>query len=130
MKRGLATTGTKARNRMTGKIGVIINDPHKCCGVDEVLVVYDGDPLALGTDMNILENLGPENAKADSERCGADQDEECCLFLAIDQTGVVCTRFTRRRDGILLSANNKTKKRIPAEMYPDCQLSKQTMTPV
>ena len=121
MERGFAT-GTKVNNRMEGKIGVIVNDPHRCCGAEEVLVVYDGDPIALGTDMSILENLGPENAKADPKRCGANQGGKCCLFLAIDQEGMVCTRFTTRRDGILLVPTTKSEKN-PIEMYPDCQLS-------
>lgn len=115
--------GTKVRNKETEKIGVVINDTYRCCGENELLVVYENDVYALGTDISNLENLGPENAQADPEKCGANQNGKCCLFLACDPTGYSCTRFTTRRDGVILSANGKTLKRVPDKMYPYCQLS-------
>lgn len=116
-------TGIKVKNKKDGRVGVIINDAFKCCGENELLIVYDDDPLALGADINDLEYLGPENAVADPEKCGANQNGKCCLFLAQDPFGYACTRFTPRRDGVILNANGKNLKRIPTKMYPFCQLS-------
>lgn len=111
--------GIKVKNKTSGEIGVVINDIYRCCDEKEVLVVYDGNSQAIGTDIDILENLGLENAKADPKKCGANQNGKCCLFLVIDPLEPVCTRFTGRRDGVLL--NDKGKKRIPTELFPKCQ---------
>lgn len=89
---------------------------------NEVSVVYDGDSVAIGTDWNKLEIVGPENAVADLQKCGAGKGEECCIFLVIDgPRGCRCQRFGEMRWSLLFKTINA--KRNPKELFSRCQLS-------
>ena len=116
-------TGTLVRNTDTGIIGVVVDDSFGCCSKEEVPVVYEGVTYSSGTPLENLEDLGPENARADLKKCGAGQEEKCCIFLAIGKNGVECQRFGSLRISIILRKESTTAKREPTQLFPNCQLS-------
>ena len=109
--------------RKDGTKGIIINDSFNCCGPNEVAVVYEGSTAFLGTDVEDLEVIGPENAKADMEKCGAGKGEECCIFLTIGSNGPGCERFGSLRDSLIFRRSQMRAKREPDKLFPNCQLS-------
>lgn len=94
-----------------------------CCGPNEVPVVYEGSTAFFGTDVGDLEVIGPENAEADIEKCGADKGEECCIFMAMGSDGLSCERFGNLRYDLIFRKDQMRAKREPTELFPDCQLS-------
>lgn len=110
--------GTKVKNMETGQIGVAVRDLYGCCTTDEVPVVYEGELGFLGTDHVLLENLGPENAIADLQKCGAGKGADCCIFLTAGAGGACCERFSSLRDSLI--CKDMTAKRQPTELWPDC----------
>lgn len=116
--------GTKVKNKETGELGVVVTDQWNCCGPGEVLVVYEGTTASHGTDLNLLEYLGPENAKADLRKCGAGQGgEKCCIFLVVGSNGPECQRFGPLRNTIIFRKDKMAAQREPSELFPACQLS-------
>jgi hypothetical protein len=110
------------RNKATDCIGVICRDlpgPLSCNGPDEVSVVYDGTTCASGTDYRELEIIGPENAVADLEKCGAGRGEETCIFLVVGSRGAECQRFGSLRWDLIFRTMNA--KRNPDRLFPHCQ---------
>ncbi len=113
--------GTVVKNTITKKKGVVITDRFGVCSPEEILVVYDGTSSGLGTDHESLEIIGPENAVADLEKCGANT-KECCIFLTMAASGPECDRFGSLRDNIIFRENQMNATRHPTQMYPECQL--------
>ena len=114
---------TVVRRRDNGVLGVVCPDLPgllSCNGPEEVSVVYDGDTAALGTDWRDLELVGPENAVADLEKCGAGRGEDACIFLTVAGGGAVCERFGAMRSNLIFRTMNA--KRNPAQLYPRCQI--------
>lgn len=108
---------------ITGRKGVVVPDlpgPLNCNGPEEVGVVYEGAVSFTGTDYKNLTIIGPENAVADLEKCGAGRGPECCKFLVVGMGGPECQRFGTLRWTLVF----KTMKaeREPTEPYPLCQL--------
>jgi hypothetical protein len=113
---------TVVRNMKDGRLGVVVYDNYGCCSEDEVPVVYDGTTYFSGTDRNLLEVVGPENAVAEPKKCGAGRGAECCKFLVMGPGGFECQRFGEMRDALIFKSD-MTAQRQPAELYPMCQLS-------
>ncbi|MBI2098561.1 MAG: hypothetical protein HYT49_02790 [Candidatus Wildermuthbacteria bacterium] len=112
------------RNKETGATGVVCPDlpgPLSVDGPDEVGVVYDGETTAHGTDFRVLEVVGPENAVADLDKCGAGKGEQACIFLTIGSKGVECQRFGNLRWSLIF--RTMKAKRHPEKLFPECQLS-------
>lgn len=113
--------GNLVKHKETGEIGVVIDDSFGCCLANEIMVVYEGTNYGHGTDEILLEDLGPEKAVADLEKCGGGQGEEACIFLAVGGDGCLCLRFTHSRDRILFQPGMNAK-RHPTAMFPQCQI--------
>jgi hypothetical protein len=115
---------TVVKNRETGKFGVVVSDLPaylSVLGPGEVSVVYDGSTVADGTDPESLEIIGPENAVADLQKCGAGKGADCCIFLVLDgKKGFECQRFGEMRWTLVFREMNA--KREPKELFPRCQL--------
>ena len=111
--------GVVVKNK-DGHLGVVITDSFGCCGDDEIPVVYDGINYYSGTDYRELEVVGPENAKADPEKCGAGTGEQCCIFLVVGSEGFECQRFGSMRNTLIF--REMKAKRHPTQLYPYCQL--------
>ena len=110
------------RNKETGSIGVTCRDlpgPLSCNGPGEVSVVYDGTTVALGTDCMDLKIIGPENAVADLDKCGAGKGEETCIFLVVRHNGAECQRFGSLRWDLIF--RTMRAKRHPEKLFPKCQ---------
>jgi len=116
--------GNRVLNTVTDKLGVVILDDLQICDtLDGVLVVYEGTILGMETDPRNLKDLGPENAMADPDKCGA-FTEDACLFLALSGDKWECLRFSKFRHQLILKKfrNEIRAKREPVEMFPFCQL--------
>lgn len=122
-KGGNMNLGTKVKNKKSGELGVVVTDPYGCCAPQEVPVQYEGTTAYLGTDVSILEDLGPENAKADLMKCGAGQEKECCIFLVVGSNGPECQRFGPLRNTLISRKDKMAAQREPTELFPACQLS-------
>ena len=112
---------TIVRRKSNGALGVVVQDRFNCCTPSEVPIVYHGTTLFLGTEIDDLEEVGPENAVADFRKCGAGQGAECCVFLTGGAKGADCERFGTFRDTLLFKSNMNAK-RNPAEPYPECMI--------
>lgn len=115
---------TVVRNKKTGKKGVTIDDAPDvvhCCSDEETPVVYEGETTSKRTRTEDLEVIGPENAIADMEKCGAGTGRKCCIFLTGDRPG--CARFGELRFYILERKKQMKAQREPTEPYPKCQLT-------
>lgn len=120
---------TLVKNKNDGRIGVVVSEPWETCVVEEFPVVYgvvyEGETALLATFAEDLEVIGPENAIADMEKCGAGKGKECCVFLVFGGRDgkLVCGRFESGIRWNLIAREGKMKaKRHPTEMYPKCQL--------
>lgn len=114
---------TVVRNKKSGSTGVVCPDLGgmlSCCADDEVPVVYEGASAFCGTPFDQLEVIGPENAVADLRKCGAGQEEKCCIFLTMGASGPECQRFGNLRWNLVF--RKMSVKREPAELFPSCQL--------
>ncbi len=117
---------TVVRHVPTGKIGVVIQEPFEpfgsCDPEQEAPVVFDGTTSWCAVSLTELEKIGPEQAIADWEKCGAGNGRECCMFLAGSPTGgLKCQRFGPLRWVILFTPMGA--KRHPRALYTACQLS-------
>lgn len=108
-----------------GRLGVVAPDLPGWLGDNEpgeVTVYWYGEA---GTHSNIdpstLEIVGPENAVASINRCGAGLGEMTCRFLTMLGDTPTCMRFGDLR-WTLIFASHMRAKREPREAYPDCQL--------
>jgi hypothetical protein len=113
------------RNKRTKRIGVTVDDAPgilSCCSDEETPVVYEGDAGFTGTPTKDLEIIGPENAIADLQKCGAGT-EKCCIFLVVDEDGPKCERFGQLRFNIIMRKEKMKAQREPRELYPKCQLT-------
>ena len=114
---------TVVRRKDTGETGTIcpsFNGVLNCNGPNEVSVVYSGLPVAIGTDRELLEVLGPENAIADLARCGAGRGKDACIFLVAGSDGPSCERFGPMRLDLIF--RTMSAERNPEQLFPDCQL--------
>ena len=102
-----------------GKRGVTVNDFMDTCAPEETPVIFYGEPAFEGVNTSDLKIIGPENAQASFEKCGAGQGENCCKFLIMGTKGPECERFGELRYQLILS--QMTAQRTPVKMYPDCQ---------
>ena len=110
------------RNKETSSMGVTCRDipgPFSCNGPDEVSVVYDGTTVTSGTDYRVLEIVGPENAVADLNKCGAGRGEDACIFLVVGPNGAECQRFGDLRWDLVF--RTMRAKRHPEKLFPKCQ---------
>lgn len=114
---------TVVRHKATGRKGVVVTDPFGACDETEVPVIFEGDDGFVGIPADDLEDLGPENAQADLEKCGAGRGAECCIFLAVGANGSECARFGALRWSIIFRKEKMNARREPKEPYPQCQLS-------
>jgi len=115
----------RVRNTKTGSLGVTVDDLAgllSCCDPGETPVVFDGQGGFTGIQTEDLEVLGPENAIADLQRCGAGKGADCCIFLASGPEGVSCQRFGELRYDIIFRKEKMNAKREPTEPFPGCQL--------
>mgnify|MGYP001560372332 FL=1 len=115
---------TVFRNKKSGSVGVVCPDLGgmlSCCNDDEVPVVYEGTTASCGTIFDQLEIVGPENALADREKCGAGKGKDCCIFLAVGANGFECQRFGNLRWDLVFRKSAMNAKREPIEMFPNCQ---------
>lgn len=110
-------TGTRVMNK-EGQMGHVINDSFRCCGDNEVLVVYDGTNTGLGTDEGSLEEVEQAILIPDIEKCGGGRGKECCIFLTMSGDGPCCEKFTPLRDSLIFKT--MSAKRNPIEPYPKC----------
>lgn len=111
---------TLVKHKGTGRLGVVTQDCMSCCDEGEVPVVFEGTTFFEGTPEGDLEVIGPENAVADMDKCGAGQGEKCCMFLVVDANGPSCQRFGRMRND--LTFRTMTAKRNPNLLFPNCRL--------
>ena len=117
---------TVVKRKSDDLIGVVCPDLPgmlNCNGPDEVGVVFGGQTAAFGTDWSKLEVIGPEDAVADPDKCGAGKGDECCIFLVVGSEGFSCARF-----GSLhwdLQFRRMEAKRHPNKLFPNCQLKVQ-----
>lgn len=120
--------GTKVKHLTSGRLGVTVADPYRMLADGEAAVVLEGDEDETAIPLAELEDLGPENAVADPERCGQGS-ERCCIFLAFGD-GWRCSRFVDVREMILQRhrAGTMNAKRFPTQMFPACQLPAATET--
>ncbi len=112
------------QHKKTRNIGVTCKNLHGTMGhfgPDEVPVVYSGSTVANAVDWKNLEILGPENAIADVEKCGAGKGEQCCIFLSINAGKPKCQRFGDLRWYLIFNTRHMTAKRHPGEIFPGCQ---------
>ncbi|MFH1713774.1 MAG: hypothetical protein ABH876_01175 [Patescibacteria group bacterium] len=115
---------TLVRNKKTGQKGVTVDDTPgmlSCCSDEETPVVYEGTTTFSGTLTRNLEVIGPENAIANLEKCGAGT-ENCCLFLTVGSKGPECERFSQLRFDLIMRKETMKARREPTELYPKCQL--------
>ncbi len=116
---------TVVKNKKSGSMGVVCPDLGgmlSCCTDDEVPVVYEGVSASCGTLFGRLEVIGPENAVADLKKCGAGQEDNCCIFLAVGANGPKCERFGNLRWTLVFRKSSMVSKREPTELFPHCQL--------
>lgn len=111
-----------------GLTGVTVPDLPgmlSCCHPDETPVVFlrDGkyDGGFAGSWTKDLEVIGPEGAVADFKKCGAGQGAECCAFLTSGPNGPECERFSDLRFPTQMRVDSMTAKRMPEEVFPECQ---------
>jgi len=112
------------RNKETGRIGVTCDDlpvPLTRCTPQETPVVYGGEATLTGITTELLEIIGPENAKAEPDRCGAGREEECCVFLVLKGGKFECQRFGSLRWDLISLKEGMNAKREPVKSYPFCQ---------
>jgi hypothetical protein len=102
-----------------GKRGVVCHD-CMVCGDDETPVVWDCSDGFVGTNTDSLTVIGPENAVADPEKCGAGKGEDACKFLVFGAEGERCERYGSLRYSLMF--RQMTAKREPILPYPQCQL--------
>ena len=95
---------TIVRRKSDGALGVVVRDSFGCCSSTEVPVVYHGESGFLGTEETDLEMVGPENAIADFQKCGAGQGAECCMFLTVGSNGSNCERHSSMRYSLLVKS--------------------------
>ena len=110
------------RNKATGSIGITcwdLPEPLSCIGPDQVSVVYNNTTVSVRTDYRKLQIIGPENAVADLDKCGAGKGEETCIFLVIGHNGAECQRFGSLRWDLIFRTMNV--KRHPEKLFPKCQ---------
>ena len=112
-------TGTRVLNTESGKIGHVINDSFRCCGDDEILIVYEGSNCGCGTDRSLLEEAEQIKHIPDFKKCGGGRGADCCIFLTVSGSdGFVCERFSSLRDALIFKAMKA--KRNPPKPYPEC----------
>ena len=107
-----------------GRIGVVCPDLPSylsVLGPDEVNIVFEGNNFATGTNWEMLEVTGHEDAVADLKKCGAGRGEETCIFLIVGSAGAECQRFGSMRFDLIF--RTMKAKRHPTELYPNCQLN-------
>ena len=114
---------TVVRYLESGKKGVVVSDPFGSCSPDEVPVVFQGHTASMGIPLDELEVIGPENAIADPERCGAGKGDQCCIFLVWGGNDWECCRFGPLRYSIIFRKEKMGAKRHPIDLYPNCQLT-------
>lgn len=116
------TTGRKVRNTKTGALGVTVDDFMTCCTPWETPVVYYGTDSFLGVPTEDLEDMGPENAIADYDRCGGGGGANCCIFLTMGSEGkFCCERHASLRYHLQFKRREMVAQRAPVSAYPDCQ---------
>lgn len=102
-----------------GLRGVVVGDMMNCCSEDETPVVFYGATGFEGTPTDMLREVGPENAVADLEKCGARQGAKCCRFLTVGAKGPRCERHSTLRYSLIFKEMNA--KRHPVKAFPLCQ---------
>ena len=113
---------TVVKNKKTKINGVVIEDSYGRCGLGTVFVVNEGTNWPVETNVENLEIIGLENAKASFEKCGGEKGKEACIFLIPGKKGFECQRFGPMRDNLLALRKSMKAKREPLELYPNCQL--------
>lgn len=113
---------TVVQHSSTDRKGVVVTDSFGVCGDLEVPVVFEGENVFLGMSISELKIIGPENAKATLEKCGAGKGAACCIFLIMGANGPECVRFGGLRWQIISRKEFMNAQREPTELYPNCQL--------
>ena len=111
----------RVRHLPDNHLGVTVDDFMNCCAENETPVVYDGETSFLGTETADLEDLGPENAQADLNACGAGRGADCCRYLTVGPEGPCCERFGELRYTLIFK-RDMTAQRDPAEPFPQCKI--------
>lgn len=112
--------GTLVENT-EGKRGVVApeNPPYVTTDFPgNVLVGWEGSTSLREEEVADLTVIGPENAAADLEKCGAGTSR-ACIFLAAGEDGITCQRFNRLRMPLIMATMKAT--RHPKAMFPACQ---------
>lgn len=112
---------TRVKNSSTGKLGVVVPDMPPPLDVCEsgVMVSYDNEEGADETACENLEQLGPESATPDYDKCGGGKGEKCCIFLTMGPDGFCCERHSSLRWSLIFKTG-MSAKREPLEPYPEC----------
>ena len=112
----------RVRHRESGRLGTLCTTIYLLLsdGDDELSVVYDGGegPVTLNRvgGREAFEVLGPENAEATPEKCGAGKGPECCIFLVVGSQGFECARYGSMRHTLQFKTMNA--KRDPFSSLP------------
>ena len=108
MKKGDFKPGTKVEDTSCGRIGVVLPDPFRLCGKDDVLVEFDGALAEVAINWRNLKILGLIEPEVNHERC-----KDCIFYNGS------CLRYTAGRIAMLLCATNS--KKVPNRIYPLCR---------
>ncbi|NTU98584.1 hypothetical protein HGA64_01070 [Candidatus Falkowbacteria bacterium] len=116
---------TIVRRKSDGLQGVVCFDEEKRQRPEGVVtVVYEGRSSVDVVKVDEVEEIGQENAVPCFNKCGAGRGASCCIFLVGEAGDLKCARHSEFRQ-ILIARSRKPSshaKRLPVEMYPNCQL--------
>lgn len=107
------------------RVGIVCPAAPTLDDEDGITVVFPPSTVAVTVNDDLLEMVGPENAVADAEKCGAGRGKLACMYLTSAKDGLRCDRFSVERWPVFF-AMRAHNLREPAEAYPTCQLSRHT----